>query len=108
MEVKKYDIKKARKIQVRLFEKFLKMKGVYGKFIKGFNDYYSKFNKSYYIFKTRIYNYYPMEKYIILLKYAEIYGYISKGKKYKLDEEWKTFVKRYKRIKKSKFEIYGK
>ena len=63
MEVKKYDIKKARKIQVRLFEKFLKIKGVYGKFIKGFNDYYSRFNEPYYRFRTWNYDYYSMNDY---------------------------------------------
>jgi hypothetical protein len=108
MEVKKYNIKKARKIQVRLFEKFLKMKGVYGKFIKGFNSYYSRFNESYYRFKTWNYDYYSMYGYITLLRYAEMYGYISKRQRYELYEEWEKFVKRYKRIKKSKFEIYGK
>ena len=63
MEVRKYNIKKARKIQVRLFEKFLKIKGVYGKFIKGFNDYYGRFNEPYYRFRTWNYDYYSMNDY---------------------------------------------
>lgn len=112
MGEKKYDITVARKIQFKLFEKFLRINGFYWKFIKGIERYNKsrRINISYETFiRWNVYsNNLSMDLYTNLCNYAIQYNLMTYEEKIELSYQWYKFFNRYKRIKKSNYNIYGK
>lgn len=112
MSGKKYDVNVARKIQFKLFEKFLKINGFYWKFIKGIERYNKsrRMNISYETYiRWSIYdNNFPMDSYTNLCHHAVKYNLMTYEEKFELEDKWYKFINRYKRIKKSNYSIYGK
>lgn len=112
MSGKKYDVNVARKIQFKLFEKFLRINGFYWKFIKGI-EHYNKSRRTNISYKSFInwnvyYNKLPMDSYTNLCHHAVKYNLITYEEKFELEDKWYKFINRYKRIKKSNYNIYGK
>ena len=112
MSKKKYNVNVARKIQFKLFEKFLKINCFYWKFIKGIEHYNKsrRMNISYEMFiRWHVYdNNLPMDSYTNLCNHAIKCNLMTYEEKIELSYKWYNFTNRYKRIKKSNYNIYGK
>lgn len=108
MARRNFDVEKAKKIQIKLFLKFLRMKGYYNVFKRGFElstkHWSRKINVSRYVYYN--YPYMNMYNYIDDLYRAKQYDLITRDQNYKMIDEWIKFVDRYKRIKKSNYKIY--
>ena len=105
---KNYDIDKAKQIQIKLFIKFLKMKGYYCVFKKGFElSIHNRTRKiNFYQYLKRNYPYINMYNYIDDVYRAKLYDLITFDQKNEIIREWLDFVDKYKKIKKSNYKIY--
>jgi hypothetical protein len=108
MVPKNFDVSKAKQIQIKLFIKFLKVKGYYSIFKRGFelttNHWKRKINVYQYLKRT--YPYENMYNYIDDMYRAKLSGLITYDQRQKIILEWCNFVDRYKKIKKSNYKIY--